>query len=368
MFGFDTAGALFTVSGNDLKFGGATFATIVNADGMLTITFTSAETPATTALVNDVLRHVTYTNTSDAPPGQVALAYVFSDGNSGDLQGERRSRKRTHHEDRRHRAGRRSDDLADDSATTNENSAAFIKVLDNDSDPDAPLVVRAINGTPIAVNGTVLVANGKVSLGGDGTLVYEPAFGFHDRRRSPIRPEPDCTISSSTGRRSRTISTASRRSRPRAASVARDGLRRRGAGAEPQRQHRQLRHPLHRRDQCRDRRQLTFYTTSDDGSALYIDGVLVVNNDFSQGATERSGTVDADGRHARDRDPLFRRRRRRGAAGPRVRTRYAGSKTALLDSALMTWAATVSVDVTPVNDPPCSSASALSSMHWSRPG
>ena len=35
-------GARFTVSGNDLKFGGATFATIVNADGTLTIGFTSA--------------------------------------------------------------------------------------------------------------------------------------------------------------------------------------------------------------------------------------------------------------------------------------------------------------------------------------
>ena len=50
---------------------------------MLTITFDSAETPATTALVNDVLRHITYTNASDAPPAQVVLAYSFYDGNSG---------------------------------------------------------------------------------------------------------------------------------------------------------------------------------------------------------------------------------------------------------------------------------------------
>ena len=33
----------------------------------------------------------------------------------------------------------------------------------------------------------------------------------------------------------------------------------------------------------------TFYTKSDDGSALSIDGVLLVSNDFSQG--ERSGAV-----------------------------------------------------------------------------
>ena len=35
----------------------------------------------------------------------------------------------------------------------------------------------------------------------------------------------------------------------------------------------------------------TFYTASDDGSKLYISGNMVVNNDFLQGTTERSGTV-----------------------------------------------------------------------------
>jgi hypothetical protein len=47
----------------------------------------------------------------------------------------------------------------------------------------------------------------------------------------------------------------------------------------------------------------TFYTTSDDGSKLYIDGFtngnLVVNNDYLQGPTERSGTKSLTaGRHA----------------------------------------------------------------------
>jgi|GEM_PF-6533137 len=36
----------------------------------------------------------------------------------------------------------------------------------------------------------------------------------------------------------------------------------------------------------------TFYTNSDDGSRLYIDNNLVVNNWFNQGMTERSGTVN----------------------------------------------------------------------------
>ncbi|MEX6687513.1 fibronectin type III domain-containing protein [Danxiaibacter flavus] len=35
----------------------------------------------------------------------------------------------------------------------------------------------------------------------------------------------------------------------------------------------------------------TFYTTSDDGSSLYIDGNLVVNNDGAHGAQEKSGNV-----------------------------------------------------------------------------
>ena len=35
----------------------------------------------------------------------------------------------------------------------------------------------------------------------------------------------------------------------------------------------------------------TFNTSSDDGSLLYIDGQLVVNNNFYQGATERTGTI-----------------------------------------------------------------------------
>lgn len=36
----------------------------------------------------------------------------------------------------------------------------------------------------------------------------------------------------------------------------------------------------------------TFFTTSDDGSKLFINGIQVVNNDFNQGMTERSGTYN----------------------------------------------------------------------------
>jgi len=37
--------------------------------------------------------------------------------------------------------------------------------------------------------------------------------------------------------------------------------------------------------------EYTFYTTSDDGSALYIDGEKVVDNDGAHGMQARSGTV-----------------------------------------------------------------------------
>ena len=45
--------------------------------------------------------------------------------------------------------------------------------------------------------------------------------------------------------------------------------------------------------------QYTFYTTSDDGSNLYIDNVPVVNNDGLHGAIEKSGTIGLKaGKHA----------------------------------------------------------------------
>jgi len=43
----------------------------------------------------------------------------------------------------------------------------------------------------------------------------------------------------------------------------------------------------------------TFNTSSDDGSLLFIDGQLVVNNNFNQGVTERQGSINLSaGTHA----------------------------------------------------------------------
>ena len=77
-FGFNTSGALFTVSGSNLQSGGQTFATFANTNGVLSINFTSSGTPATTALVNDVAQRITYRN--DTPAGDAALRFTLSDG------------------------------------------------------------------------------------------------------------------------------------------------------------------------------------------------------------------------------------------------------------------------------------------------
>nr|WP_313527041.1 Ig-like domain-containing protein [Stutzerimonas kunmingensis] len=81
MLGFDTSGALFTVSGSNLQSGGQTFATFTNTGGVLTITFTSSATNATTALVNDVAQRITYRN--DTPAGDATISFTLNDGAGG---------------------------------------------------------------------------------------------------------------------------------------------------------------------------------------------------------------------------------------------------------------------------------------------
>ncbi|WP_236212712.1 Ig-like domain-containing protein [Metapseudomonas otitidis] len=81
VLGFDTSGALFTVSGSNLQSGGLTFATFANTGGVLTITFTSSATTATTALVNDVAQRITYR--SDTPAGDANVKVTVNDGAGG---------------------------------------------------------------------------------------------------------------------------------------------------------------------------------------------------------------------------------------------------------------------------------------------
>jgi hypothetical protein len=83
------AGPNFTIDGSTLKSGGQIFGTInVNGSaGLIVITFTSQETIATSALVDEVIQSVRYTNTSDDPPASVDLAVGFQDGSPGGGQG-----------------------------------------------------------------------------------------------------------------------------------------------------------------------------------------------------------------------------------------------------------------------------------------
>ncbi|MBQ0933626.1 Ig-like domain-containing protein, partial [Ideonella alba] len=66
--------------------------------------------------------------------------------------------------------------LVDDSAVTDEDQSVVIRVLDNDSDPDAGdvLTITQINGQNISVGGSVAVTNGTVTLNADGTLTFTP--------------------------------------------------------------------------------------------------------------------------------------------------------------------------------------------------
>ncbi|VEE14175.1 Pyrrolo-quinoline quinone [Ectopseudomonas mendocina] len=80
ILGFNTVGALFTISGSNLQSNGQTFAAFTNVGGVLTITFTSSVTAATTALVNDVAQRVTYRN--DTPAGDTTIRYSLNDGTS----------------------------------------------------------------------------------------------------------------------------------------------------------------------------------------------------------------------------------------------------------------------------------------------
>ncbi|WP_448191403.1 beta strand repeat-containing protein [Azospirillum sp. sgz301742] len=85
VFGFDTAtingsDALFTVGGSTLQAGGLTFATVTGSSGRMTISFdgtgTGGTAVPTTALVEDVLRRITFRN--DTPTGDMEIVYQLA--------------------------------------------------------------------------------------------------------------------------------------------------------------------------------------------------------------------------------------------------------------------------------------------------
>ena len=70
-------------------------------------------------------------------------------------------------------------DIANDTATTNEDTTVNISVNSNDSFENAAHSITAINGTAIAVGGSVAVGHGSVTLKADGTLDYAPSKDYN---------------------------------------------------------------------------------------------------------------------------------------------------------------------------------------------
>ncbi len=82
-------GGGFTIDGSNLKAGGLIFGTISvdGSGGQIVIDFTSLQTAATSALVDEVIQGVRYTNSSNNPPASVDLDVSFDDGAPGGGQG-----------------------------------------------------------------------------------------------------------------------------------------------------------------------------------------------------------------------------------------------------------------------------------------
>ncbi|WP_283193223.1 tandem-95 repeat protein [Rhizobium sp. AN80A] len=70
-------------------------------------------------------------------------------------------------------------DIANDTATTNEDTAVVIAVDANDSFENAGHTITAINGSAIVTNGVVNVASGTVRLNADGTLTFTPSVNVN---------------------------------------------------------------------------------------------------------------------------------------------------------------------------------------------
>ncbi|MBI2947501.1 MAG: autotransporter-associated beta strand repeat-containing protein, partial [Verrucomicrobia bacterium] len=78
VFGF--TGATATVNGSNLEIGGTARASYTLSGGTLTISFNAN---ARSSDADAILQAISYANSSESPPGSVAVSYTFNDGNSG---------------------------------------------------------------------------------------------------------------------------------------------------------------------------------------------------------------------------------------------------------------------------------------------
>ena len=77
---FHDSGNLLFDTSNVLRLSGTNIGSYTNTGGTLTLTFAAG---TTNAQVNEVMQSIEYENTSDAPPANVSIEWVFDDGNTG---------------------------------------------------------------------------------------------------------------------------------------------------------------------------------------------------------------------------------------------------------------------------------------------
>ncbi|MBK9522813.1 MAG: tandem-95 repeat protein [Rhodocyclaceae bacterium] len=168
-------GNLITVADVD---GGSLTTTVSIANGTLTATTFAGATitnngtgtvtiAGTAAAINGALAGLSYTPTADYN-GAATLTVVTTDGTLTDTDTVGITLNAVA-------------DIANDSVTTNEDTAVAISVLTNDSFENAGRAITAVNGLAITAGGaSVAVTNGSVSLNGAGTqLTFTPTANYN---------------------------------------------------------------------------------------------------------------------------------------------------------------------------------------------
>jgi uncharacterized delta-60 repeat protein len=173
---FGASGTLSSLTqGGALVIGGTTVGTVTqNSGGTLVLTFGAG---ATQALVNEVLRKITYANTDHTPPANVTIDWSFSDGNAGSqgTGGALATKGSTTVTIVPTDGG----EAKDDAFATDELTPVLGNVFDNNgSGTDANLdgfTITAVNGVAAAVGKQITLASGALlTLKADGTFAYDP--------------------------------------------------------------------------------------------------------------------------------------------------------------------------------------------------
>jgi hypothetical protein len=158
VFSFNTSSALFTVNGSNLQSSGQTFATYTRSGGVLTINFTSTDTNATTALVNDVAQHINYLNST--PYGDASVRFALNDGTSSTTADVTVTSSRIY-------VDQTSDDSDNDAADGFSLREALVRSAAQ-SGADTVYLGNIASGTTLTLNSST------TTLGAGDTLNYTP--------------------------------------------------------------------------------------------------------------------------------------------------------------------------------------------------